>query len=68
MENDSNKKCIYFSGLRIPFEKIGPTYDKNVLNSAAFHFFSESSPLRFQAVSEGINPVIFFNLSEIWLI
>ena len=65
METDSDKKCIYFSSLRIPFKTIGPTYNKNVLNSVAFHLFSSLSPLGCQANSEGINPVMFSNLSEI---
>ena len=39
MQTDSDKKCIYFSGLRIPFKTIGPTYNKNVLNSVAFPIF-----------------------------
>ena len=37
METDSDKKCIYFSGLIIPFSTIGPTDNKSVLNSVAFH-------------------------------
>ena len=68
METDSDKKCIFCSGLRIPFKTIRPTYNKNVLNSVAFHLCSSSSPLGCRADSEGINPVMLFNLSEIWLI
>ena len=64
METDSDKKCTYFSGLRITFKTIGPTYNKNVFNSVPFHLFSSSSPVGCPANSEGINLVMFFNLSE----
>ena len=41
---------------------------KMSFNSVAFHLFNSSSPLGCRANSEGINPVMFFNLPEIWLI
>ena len=58
MEANSEKKCVYFSGLRRPFKTTGPTYNKNDLNSLAFRLSSSSSHLGCPANSEGINPVI----------
>ena len=43
METDSDKKCIHFSYVTIPFKTIGPIYDENVLNSVVFHSFNSSS-------------------------
>ena len=37
METDSDKKCMCFSGLRIPFKTIGPTFNKNVLSIFLVH-------------------------------
>ena len=62
------KKCIYFSGLRIPFKTIGPGYNKNALNYVAFHLFSSSSLWVVVQTHRAFILSCCFNLSAIWLI